>query len=86
LELGKVNKGITEVYLNGNMLGVNWYGRPLFPLDNHLLNGENLLEIKYTTVLSNYCRSLTDNPTAQRWTRGYENIPSGLEGEVHILQ
>jgi hypothetical protein len=86
LELEKVNKGISEVYLNGNLIGVNWYGRPIFLLEHALQKGDNLLEIKYTTVLSNYCRSLKDNPTARQWTRGFENISSGLEGEVKLLR
>jgi len=85
LELEKVNKGITEVYLNGKSIGVNWYGKPIFCLDNSLLKGENRLQIKYTTVLSNYCRSLKDNPTAVKWTKGFKNIPMGLEGEVKLF-
>lgn len=85
LELGRVNKGITEVCLNGKQLGTNWYGKPQFPLNDVLLNGENRLEIKYTTVLSNYARSLKDNPTAERWTQGFTNIPAGLEGNVNVI-
>jgi len=85
LELGIVNKGITEVYLNGKQIGVNWYGRPLFRLDNSLKKGENHLLIKYTTVLSNYSRSLKDNTTAMRWTKGFKNIPMGLEGDVTVF-
>lgn len=85
LELPEVNKGITEVYLNNHLLGTNWYGRPLFLLDGNLLKGENQLEIKYTTLLINYCRSLKDNSVAQHWSGAYTNIPSGLEGDVHIL-
>jgi hypothetical protein len=50
-----------------------------------LVNGDNKLEIKYTTVLSNYARSLKDNPTAAIWTEDYELIPMGLEGDVKIL-
>lgn len=82
LELGKTHKGITEVSLNGKNVGLNWYGRPVFQLDGALKKGENQLEIKYTTVLSNYVMSLEDNPTAERWTRGYQKITVGLEGEV----
>jgi hypothetical protein len=36
-------------------------------------------------VLSNYVRSLKDNPTAKRWTQGYEAIPLGIEGEVKVI-
>jgi hypothetical protein len=85
LELEKVNKGVTEVYVNGNPIGINWYGKPIFPLKNVLKEGENKLEIKYTTVLSNYSRSLKDEPTAVRWTEGFVNIPMGLEGGIALF-
>lgn len=86
LELGEVNRGITEVYLNGTSLGINWYGKPRFLLEDALLIGENRLEIRCTTVLSNYCKSLSDNPTAVKWTGVYDNISMGLEGEVVVLR
>ncbi len=85
LKLGKTNKGVTEVYLNGKLLGLNWYGQPLFPLENKLINGKNLLEIKYTTVLSNYALSLKENPTAQLWTKRFEKIPIGLDSQIDIF-
>lgn len=85
LRLGKVNKGITEVFLNGQKVGLNWYEKPVFNIHDALKIGENHLKIKYTTVLSNYMMSLKDNTTAQKWTTGYEKIPIGLEGEVVIL-
>ncbi|MCG6187334.1 glycosyl hydrolase [Maribellus maritimus] len=84
LELGKTNKGISEVFLNGESVGLNWYGKPVFQLDGVLKKGENQLEIKYTTVLANYVMSMKDSPTAQRWTRRYQKIPIGLAGEVVI--
>jgi hypothetical protein len=84
LELGKTNKGISEVFLNGKNVGLNWYGKPVFPLDGALKKGENHLQIIYTTVLSNYVMSMIDNPTAERWTRGYKKIPVGIEGNIHL--
>ncbi len=86
LTLDKVSKGVTEVYLNDEYAGINWYGKPLFHIDDLLLKGENRLEIKYTTVLSNYVRSMMDNPTAMRWTEGYDLIPAGIEGSVKIMR
>lgn len=77
--LEKVNKGITEVFLNGQALGLNWYGNPIFETGNALKSGENKLEIKYTSVLSNYVMSLENNPTAEKWTAGFKKIPMGLE-------
>lgn len=84
LLLDKVNKGVTEVFLNGKPAGINWYGQPAFRISGLLNNGNNHLEIRYTTVLSNYAKSLKDNATARKWTSGFENIPIGLEGEVTI--
>ena len=85
MELGKVNKGITEVFLNGEKIGVNWYGHPLFFVGGALKEGRNSIEIKYTTVLTNYCKSLKDNLTAQAWTKKNSYIPVGLEGPVRIF-
>lgn len=85
LQLEKVNKGVTEVFLNGEKVGMNWYGKPVFNIEKAVKPGENQLEIKVTTVLSNYVMSLENNPTAERWTQGYEKIPAGLEGEVALF-
>ncbi|MEE4287188.1 MAG: glycosylhydrolase-like jelly roll fold domain-containing protein, partial [Mariniphaga sp.] len=85
LQLGKVNKGVTEVFLNDENVGLNWYGKPVFNIEKAVKSGENQLEIKVTTVLSNYVMSLENNPTAERWTRGYTNIPAGQEGEVTLF-
>mgnify|MGYP000896185132 CR=1 FL=1 len=57
IELDKVNRGITEVFINGKSAGINWYGRPRFNIESLLDKGPNILEMKYTTVLSNYVRS-----------------------------
>jgi len=84
VQLGKLNKGVIEVFLNGEKVGLNWYRKPVFNIENAVKPGENLLEIKYTTVLSNYVMSIENSPTAERWTRGYEKIPAGLEGEVTL--
>ena len=86
LELGQTNKGVTEVYINDKPAGMNWYGKPVFQISNLLKKGENILKIRYTTVLSNYVRSLNENATAKKWTAGYEQIACGLEGEVKIYK
>jgi len=52
-----------------------------------LLNkGDNKIEIKYTTVLSNYVGSLKDNPAAVRWTAGYDKLRSGIDGPAVIFK
>jgi hypothetical protein len=86
LSLGKLNKGVAVIKLNGLSAGTCWYGQPSFPIDKLIQPGTNRLEIIYTTVLSNYVRTLKDNPTAVRWTEGYKPIPSGLSGDVLIYK
>ena len=86
LELGKINKGVAEVYLNGKSAGLVWYGKPRFRISGLLKKGENKLEIRYTSVLSNYVSSLKDNSIAKKWTAGYEKIPLGPEGEVAVFE
>jgi hypothetical protein len=85
LEFENVNKGIIEVFLNGNKVGINWYGKPLLNIDGKIDIGKNKLEIKYTTILSNYVMSLKNNPTAERWTNGYEKVPVGIEGNINLI-
>ena len=85
LELENVNKGIIEVVLNDKKVGSSWYGNPVFNIEDVVKIGKNEIEIKYVTVLSNYVMSLDDNPTAKRWTRGYEKIPVGIEGNIQLI-
>jgi len=82
LDLGNVNRGITEVKLNGQDLGTSWYGKHLYDLQDTINPGENELEVIYTTVLANYCKSLTDNKTASHWTDSYGPVSTGMEGPV----
>ncbi|MBC3758723.1 hypothetical protein H7U19_09935 [Hyunsoonleella sp. SJ7] len=87
LDLGEVNEGITELFINGNKVGKRWYGKAIYPIADILKNGENDIEIHYTTVLANYCRSL-DNPSVNRWTNRYKNeplTPVGIEGPVKLM-
>jgi len=85
LNLGKVF-GISELKINGKDCGVRWYGRRIFPVAEHLVEGDNLIEIKVTTTMGNYMKSLTDNPIAQYWTNEKNKIQPlqsmGLIGPV----
>lgn len=84
LDLGEV-ADISEVTLNGKPLGVRWFGRHLYAIEEAVTRGDNLLEVKVTSVLFNYCRSLKDNRTASGWTRN-SRAPAavGLLGPVRI--
>lgn len=86
LNLGRV-AGVAEVKLNGAELGVSWCGRRLYDLAGKLRRGGNELEVKVVTTLGNYMRTLTENPTAQKWTAGRKEQPDqsmGLIGPVTL--
>jgi len=86
LSLGRVH-GTSEVILNGEPLGVRWWGTEhLYDLGGCLRAGQNELEVRVRTVLSNYCRTLKDNPTAMRWAKRHELVPTGLIGPVELLR
>jgi hypothetical protein len=85
IDLGRVH-GVSEVSLNGRSLGCRWYGRHLYEIPGGLRREGNVLEIRITTVLGNYCKSLTDNPATQRWVRGIPAQPMGMLGPVRLLQ
>jgi hypothetical protein len=85
ISLGKV-QGVSELALNGQPMGVKWYGDHLYDVSGQLTRGENMLSVKITTIAGNYLKSLEDNPTAQRWTRGQPYHPVGMIGPVKLYQ
>lgn len=87
INLGKVY-GIASLNINGADAGTQWFGERIFSTDGLLKNGTNNIEIKITTTMGNYMKTLTDNKTAQKWTNGPRtNQPlqsMGLAGPVTI--
>ena len=90
LDLGKVAE-TAEVTLNGQNLGVKWWGEKTFDISKALETGDNELEIKVTTLLWNYCDSKTmeQNPMAKLWAKNNRDksnkpLPTGLIGPVTI--
>ena len=87
LDLGKVY-GVSEVIINGENAGTQWYGRRRYLIGKYIKNGNNLIEIKVTTTMGNYLKSLTDNKIAQYWTNEGRTIQPlqsmGLIGPVTI--
>jgi len=71
LELGWDNDFISEIFLNGKTVGVNWYGSKCFDISDVLKPGENKLVIQYTTTLYNKMKAPTQ--------------PSGLMGPVRLI-
>jgi hypothetical protein len=88
LNLGKVH-GISELTLNGRSLGIQWYGRRIYNIAQAVVVGDNAIEIKITTNMGNYMKTLTDNKVAQYWTnelRKNQPIqPLGMIGPVSAL-
>ncbi len=84
LDLGDV-QGITELSINGKLLGTRWYGAQVYDLEGALKEGENELTIKLTTITGNYMKGLKDNPVAQRWTWGQSYYPIGILGPVLMV-
>jgi hypothetical protein len=83
LSLGEVNEGVTQIIINGTSLGSKWYGRHDYVIDSCLKLGTNEIEIIYTTLLFNYCRSL-DIVEAKRWIGKRDLIANGLLGPIAL--
>lgn len=71
LDLGEVPNCVTEVRLNGQPLGVRWYGRHDYMPGSALRQGTNELEVTVVTTLFNRLRKATEKAE-----------PSGLLGPV----
>jgi hypothetical protein len=85
LDLGKVY-GVSEVTLNGEKLGCQWYGRHLYRIPEHLAKAESkTIQIKITTTLGNYFKSNPENKIGHAWTRGQAWQPTGMLGPVKLL-
>ena len=83
LNLGKVGY-IAEVTINGKLAGLHWYGDAVLDVTGLLKAGDNSIEVKVTTLMSNYMQTLTENRNAQRFVlrRNTPLKPSGLIGPV----
>ena len=77
-----ISRGVTELFVNGEQVGINWYGDHAFDIKGKLRKGKNELTVKVVTVLGNYCNSLTDNRTAKRYAHSTRQL--GLEGPVRM--
>jgi hypothetical protein len=85
IDLGEVI-GVSEVILNGSSQGVKWYGFHRYQLENNLKKDDNILQIKITTVLGNYVKTLEDNPVVKKWVSWQRFHRAGLIGPVKLLQ
>ena len=91
LDLGLV-EGVSEVFVNGQSIGIQYFGRRLYDLSDALHEGQNDLEIRVTTTLGNYLKTFSreDNPTTWIYVnhprRDQPLQPQGLIGPVTIYK
>ena len=87
INLGRVF-GVSELLVNGENAGTKWYGKRIYQVGKFLKNGNNNIEVRLTTTMGNYMKSLTDNPIAQFWTNEGRTIQPlqsmGMLGPVSI--
>lgn len=83
IDLGIVY-GVSDVMLNGEHLGVRWWGRHRYDVPALKL-GRNTLVIKVATVPFNYIQSLKQDALAQQWTKNQNLQPCGLIGPVELI-
>ena len=91
LDLGLV-EGVSEVFVNGQSLGVQYFGRRIFDLTPALREGDNDLEVRVTTTMGNYLKTFSreENPTTWIYVnhprRDQPLQPMGLIGPVKLYQ
>ncbi len=91
LDLGLV-EGVSEVLVNGQSAGVQYFGRRIYDISNYLKYGENDLEIHVTTTMGNYLKTYSreENPTTWIYVnhpkRDQPLQPMGMLGPVNLYQ
>ena len=89
LDLGLV-EGISEVFVNGQSAGIQYFGRRIYNITHYLQEGENDLEVRVTTTMGNYLKTFSreENPTAWIYLnhprRDQPLQPEGLLGPVKL--
>ena len=84
IDLGKVCD-IAELRINGKDAGLRWWGESVFETEGLLHEGVNTIEIRVTTMMGNYVRSLgNENSAARRFIlrRDHPLVSAGLLGPV----
>ena len=89
LDLGLV-EGISEMFVNGQSAGIQYFGRSIYDIGEYLKDGENDLEVRVTTTMGNYLKTLSreENPTTWIYVnhprRDQPLQPQGLLGPVRL--
>lgn len=89
LDLGLV-EGISEMFVNGQSAGIQYFGRRIYDIGEYLKDGENDLEVRVTTTMGNYLKTFSreENPTTWIYVnhprRDQPLQPEGLLGPVRL--
>ena len=83
LELGVLHS-VSEVWVNGQAMGVRWFGDQTYDITKAVRHGQNELRITLTTTLGNYVKTLKDNQTAMDWSSGTPAYPQGFVHDVRL--
>ena len=91
LDLGLV-EGVSEVLVNGQSVGVQYFGRRLYDISDYLQDNTNDIEIRVTTTMGNYLKTFSreENPTTWVYVnhprREQPLQPMGLFGPVKLYK
>ena len=91
LDLGLV-EGVSEVFVNGQSAGVQYFGRRIYDIGKYLKEGQNDIEIRVTTTMGNYLKTFSreENPTTWLYVnhprREQPLQPMGLLGPATIYK
>lgn len=87
INLGKVAE-ICELTVNGEPLGVKWFGNRVYDISSLVKEGENTVEVKVTTLMINYMKTIKGNAVVDRFVarRNPAPAPMGLIGPVKLYK
>jgi hypothetical protein len=91
LDLGLV-EGVSEVFVNGQSIVVQYFGRRIYDIGKHLKEGQNDIEIRVTTTMGNYLKTFGREENQTTWVyvnhprREQPLQPMGIIGPVKLYK
>ena len=91
LDLGLV-EGVSEVFVNGQSAGVQYFGRHIYDIGPYLQEGPNDIEIRITTTMGNYLKTFDREENQTTWVyvnhprREQPLQPMGMIGPVKLYK
>ena len=91
LDLGLV-EGVSEVFVNGQSAGVQYFGKRIFDITPYLQEDPNDIEIHVTTTMGNYLKTFSREDNLTTWVyvnhpkREQPLQPMGMIGPVSIFK